>query len=115
MAKFRKSNTGGKIFVDEENYSYHFHKKNADETKTYWRCVERSCKARIHTVNNSITARCNEHNHGSSASKVRAQEVMSELKTTSVSTCEPARSLIGAMIAKEDQFTILICILFFFF
>lgn len=29
MVKFRESNTGGKIFVDEENYHYHY-KKNAD-------------------------------------------------------------------------------------
>ncbi|XP_068200849.1 serine/arginine repetitive matrix protein 1-like [Palaemon carinicauda] len=78
MAKFRKSNTGGKIFVDNENYSYHYHKRNSDETKTYWRCVVRSCKARIHTVNDLVTTCHNERSHGSSAAVVKVQEAMSQ-------------------------------------
>ena len=57
-------------------------------------------------MNDSITTRSNEHNHGSSAGRVRAQEVMSELKNASVSTYEPTRSLIEATIAKKDQFTV---------
>ena len=106
MAKFRKSNTGGKIFVDDENYSYHYHKKNSDETKTYWRCVVRSCKARIHTVNDAVTTHHNEHNHGSSAAEIRAQEAMSQLKTTSVSTYEPSRSLIGETLVNENEYSL---------
>lgn len=54
-------------------------------------------------MNDLITTKCYEHNHGSSAAKVRVQEVISELKTTSISVCEPTRLELQTLMKISNQ------------
>ena len=74
------------------------------QNNSYWRCAERHCPARAHTVNDEITAHVNEHNHRTFAAKVQTQEVISKLKTKSSSEQEPSKFLIGAMLVDQDDY-----------
>ena len=60
-----KNRKGGRTLL-ADGYVYFVDKEN--NGKIIWRCQERhTCKARVHTEEDSITKRINEHTHAPSA------------------------------------------------
>ena len=80
---------GGHRLYDENNHSYRIHKKIND--KTYWKCIEHHCKARVHTKDDTsidIIKRVCEHSHSSNPFKPVAAKMKSELRYCSKSCAE---------------------------
>ena len=86
---------GGHRLHDENNHSYRIDEKIND--KTYWKCIEHHCKARVHTKNDTsigIIKRIGEHSHCSNPSKHLAYKIKSDLRSRSNGCAEKSCSLI---------------------
>uniref|UniRef100_A0A0L8FH09 FLYWCH-type domain-containing protein n=1 Tax=Octopus bimaculoides TaxID=37653 RepID=A0A0L8FH09_OCTBM len=98
---------GGKKLVDDMNYIYEMQKKNADGSKTYWKCEIRSCKARVHTMTRdeyyTILKRVGEHLHNSCASMPKVRKTLADLKAQAAASQESSRSLIATICEKLDE------------
>ena len=82
--------------MDKENYIYHKHKENADGTKIYWRCENRSCKARIHTSDQfDVLKKIGVHHHGSTAAEVNAKIAISTIKQKCIESRSPPRAILS--------------------
>ena len=76
---------GGHRLYDENNHSYWIDKKISD--KTYWKCIEHHCKARVHTKDDTsidIIKRIGEHSHSSNPSKPFPYKIKPELRSRSL-------------------------------
>src|SRR5256885_1467486 len=60
-----------------------FRKEKNSNEKQIWRCVnydKSKCKARCHTIENEIMSEEGEHNHVPDPAKIKAKEVIKEIK-----------------------------------
>ena len=90
--------------VDKENYIYTKNKESADRLKIYWRCENRSCKARLHTDENYIEIKkFGTHNHASTAAEVNARTAVSNIKAKSISSRDAPRSIIAGEVEKLNE------------
>ena len=81
--------------MDKESYIYYKHKVNADGTKIYWRCENRSWKARIHTSDQfDVLKKIGVHHHGATAAEVNAKIVISTTKQKCIESRSPPRSIL---------------------
>jgi hypothetical protein len=96
------STRGKRKLVDELNFIYNFKKKNADDSICYWKCEEKECKARVHTLTNDckIINKIGEHEHMSSASEPKIRKILSEIKGIAETSKETSRSLIATAATK---------------
>ena len=91
-----KSEKGKEILVDKENYRYHRHKSNVDGSKVYWRCIVRSCKARLHSdADFNILITIGSHSHSATAAEIRANVAISRVKHRSISSESQSRTIIA--------------------
>lgn len=64
---------------------YIFYKDFMNDAKTYWRCIHYktlNCKARVHTVNNTIFKEIRSHNHAANAAKSSTDILINKMKAT---------------------------------
>ena len=98
MAYFIQSERGGRKLVDEHNYIYRIHSKNADKSKIYWRCEVERCRARAQTLvfdePEISVVTTGQHRHSAMKTKIEAIKAVRAMKG-STKTCEPGRSLVS--------------------
>ena len=93
-----KSIRGCDKLVDDSNFIYRQEREYGG--KVYWKCVEKNCKARVHTRRNieeiSICKTVSEHTHPANPSKPKMQERIAQMKENALKSQVASRSLIGA-------------------
>ena len=87
--KISKSNRDQDIAVYN---NFMFTKHRAEHGKVIWRCRDRKCHGRIHTVDGDIV-RATAHNHVPSPRKIIASDVNVEVKKRAVDTMEQPRQI----------------------
>ena len=73
----------GQKLIDDLNYGYFRHRKNADGSKIYWICERKTaCRARVHTEEKDgeirIIKSVGEHDHPATAASVKARESLAQ-------------------------------------
>ena len=105
MPQVVKSIRGKEKLLDDLNYLYDFHKSS--ETKSYYRCENRMCTARVHTMkgdpHHDIAKRVGEHNHSATADRIAARVAVTELKVAAKSSQNSSRVLIANSAARLDE------------
>ena len=90
------SEKGRTKVIDQENYVYTKNKENADGSVIYWRCEDRTCKARLHSSQNfQELKKVGCHNHAATAAEISAKVAVSNIKEKSISTRDNPRILIA--------------------
>ncbi len=79
--EFLKTQKDGELFV-HKNFLYSINSQSKkDPNLKFYTCVERkTCKARIHVLNNKFLKMVTEHNHLADVAKVEAKRVMTYCK-----------------------------------
>lgn len=88
----RKFSDGGFLYV--------FDKTSSCNSKKFWRCDhtiegQQRCKARIHTQDDVVIKKINEHCHGSSAAHVEAAVIKTSIKRRCEETMESTATIIN--------------------
>ena len=100
-----ESTRGGLKLVDDLNFIYRINRKYGP--KTYWKCENADCKARLHTVlendNLSVCKTFGEHCHPSNPSKPKICRAKAILKAQATTSQASARSLIAEMSSTLDD------------
>ncbi|KRZ00056.1 hypothetical protein T11_8057, partial [Trichinella zimbabwensis] len=92
----------GKRKVVFEGYSYVFDR--ATDAKELWRCEERGrCKARLHTVGDSVVRKVGSHCHELSAARAEAAVVVTRVKRRAQETMEMTAQVINQCTTSLSQ------------
>jgi hypothetical protein len=107
MARLFKSERGRDKLVDEANYIYEQHRRNACGTKIYWVCEQRPlCQARVQTMSDNptvVVSRFKQHLHPTTAADAKAREKVSTLKACALQSQEPCRGLLSSAVADLTE------------
>jgi hypothetical protein len=94
----------GKPVLIENGFDYI--EERSHENKTYWRCAQcnkQKCKARLHTINNTVCRRVGDHNHAPNPSINGIRQCRSELRELSKTTMG-THSIVATSIATASAF-----------
>lgn len=97
---------GGPIFssrgrpkLASDGYLYIFDRDAKDKKTKYWRCEQKNhCRARVHTLDDSVIRQVGLHSHDASAAAVEAQRALSSLKRRSILTADDVSQIINESI-----------------
>ena len=99
MPRFEVTTKGKKKLVDDLHNYYNLQKFNANKSKIYWKCSDRSCSARASTTNDldtptNVTYYGN-HVHAARNALVSASAKLQDMKVRSTNTHLAPRSIIS--------------------
>lgn len=93
----------GKEKFAVNGYLFVFDRTSSCGTTKFWRCERKSeCKARIHTRDGIVIKTVNEHIHDSSAAKVEAAKVVTQIKRRAESTLETTSQVLNECISAGN-------------
>ena len=89
------SNRGNPHLLTNDNYR--FRKADKFSEATHWRCLDKKCRARIHTekIDNNIIQTLGEHNHLSDYREVTKQIVSNVIKESARNSQKPPSELLA--------------------
>ncbi|XP_068208538.1 uncharacterized protein [Palaemon carinicauda] len=101
-----KTIRGGEKLVDDNNFVYRIDRTL--ESKTYWKCEIKNCKARVHTLLESegdiaICKTVGEHSHSGNPTKPNVYSTLAKMKENATNSQLSARSLIASASASLDE------------
>ena len=98
---FSKAEKGKPVLIEND---FDYIEERTHENKVYWRCTQcnkQKCKARLHTINNTICHRVGDHNHTPNPSISGIRQCRSELRELSKTTMA-THSIVATPIATAS-------------
>ena len=102
--EFLKTQKDGELFV-HKNFLYSINSQSKkDPNLKFYTCVERkTCKARIHVLNNKYLKMVTEHNHLADVAKVEAKRVMTYCKQQATASQDATSRILQDALCGQSQ------------
>ncbi len=102
--EFLKTQKDGELFV-HKNFLYSINSQSKkDPNLKFYTCVERkTCKARIHVLNNKYLKTVTEHNHLADVAKVEAKRVMTYCKQQATASQDATSRILQDALSGQSQ------------